>query len=166
MQYEKLRYQPNKKSQLLAIIGMALMTFALFKVINVYRYVNTTTTGIITPTIWVGIEILVGIGVMLLSFLASEKLKSYDRNWAFVGIFLTVYPLAKIFMLPLSLNKTMRQMIASGDVIKYNPTVWLVTVITVLVLSAVCYAFATVIAFKKTNQLEQYYKELNSSDGN
>ena len=166
MQYEKLRYQPNKISQLLVILGMAFMTFALFKVINVYRFVSDTTVGIINPKMSIGIEILVSVGIMLLSFLASEKFKSYDYKWGFVGIGLTIYPIIKIFMFPLSLNKTMIQLEEIGQGGKTNPTVWLWTVIGSLIVSALFYGAGTVIAMIKNNQLREYYKELNSSDAN
>ncbi|HKL94882.1 MAG TPA: hypothetical protein VJ845_00485 [Haploplasma sp.] len=166
MQYEKLRYQPNKLSQLLTVLGMAFMTFALFKVINVYRYVSTTTSGIINPSMSIGFEILIAVGIMLISFLASEKFKSYDYKWGFVGIGLTAYPIVKIFIFPLSLNKTMIQLKEAGQVLKVNPTTWLWTVIISLIISAVFYGLATTIAIIRNNQLRQYYKELNSSDAN
>ena len=166
MQYEKLRYQPNKLSQLLTVLGMAFMTFALFKVINVYRYVSTTTSGIINPSMSIGFEILIAVGIMLISFLASEKFKSYDYKWGFVGIGLTAYPIVKIFIFPLSLNKTMIQLEEIGQGGKTNPTVWLWTVIGSLIVSALFYGAGTVIAMIKNNQLREYYKELNSSDAN
>lgn len=167
MQYEKFRYQPNKKSQLLSLLGIAFMIFALFKVINVYKFIRFgAQNGVITPTSSLGVEILVAIIVMLVAFLMSEKLKSYDKNWLYVGVAVTLYSFVKIFILPLSLNKTIRVMIADGHTFKFNPTTWLITVIVSLAISAVCFGVATYIAYVKTNQLQQYYKEMEITDEN
>lgn len=167
MQHEKLRYQPNKKSQMISILGIVFMIFALFKVINVYKFVRFgSQNGVILPSFWLGVEILVAIIVMLVGFLASEKFKSYDKNWVYVGIGLTLYSFVKIFLLPLSLNKTIKQLIAEGHTFKLNPTTWLVTVILSLALSTICFGAATFIAYKKNAELAQYYEELNSTDEN
>ena len=161
MQYEKLRYQPNKVSQTFTLLGLVFMSYALFKVINVYRYVTTSNLGIIEPKIILGIEILVSIFVMLLSFLASEKVSTYDKNWLWVGVGLTIYPIVKIFLLPISLYKQFNTMIEAGETIKYNPTSWLIVVIVTLVISSLCYAYGTYVNYVKTRQLDEYLKELN-----
>lgn len=165
MKYEKLRYQSNKFAQLFMMIGMIFMVLALFRVINVYRFTpiqeSPDSRNVIAANIWVGLEILVAIFVMLLSFLAGERFKAYDKKWIPVGIGLTVYPLVKIFMFPLSLNKLLKEKIADGAQIKQNPTTWVIGVIIFLVLSSIFYAISTYIAYTKNKQLDIYYKELN-----
>lgn len=171
MQHEKLRYQPNKLSQILVMGGMAFMVFALFKVINVYRYTNQTTTGIILPNIFVGVEILVAIFIMLTSFLLGEKFKTYDKKWLPVGVVLTIYPIVKIFIFPIKLYKkiveTNEFLISSNlaNEIKYNPQRWFIVVVVSLIVSSVLYFIGTIISYKKTNQLEEYYKEAGLEHG-
>lgn len=164
MKYEKLRYQSNKIAQLLMMLGMILMVIALFRVINVFRLEVRVPNkpSNISSTIWLGVEILIAIFVMLLSFLASERLKSYDKKWLPVGAALVVYPLVKIFLYPIRLNKIMRQMIADGIEIDYKPQSWLIITILLLVLSAVCYALSLYSAYVKIKQLDTYYEELNA----
>lgn len=164
MHYEKLRYQPNKKSQLLIIAGMAFMVYALFKVINVYRYTNMSTAGIIVPTLGLGIEILIAIFVMLLSFLLSEKFKSYDARWNKVGFMLAIYSFVKIFIFPIIVYNKFNKLIDEGQTIKYNPKSWLTVVIVSLVISSALYLAGTIINVIKSQQLKKYYEELDSSD--
>jgi len=189
MQHEKLRYQPNKLSQLLVMGGMIFMVFALFKVINVYRYTNQSVAGIILPDIFVGIEILIAIFVMLASFLLGEKFKSYDRKWLPVGVALTIYPLVKIFIYPIKLYEKFNELITSGQIVSfktpiwmklvnkilelfkmetrmvYDSKTWLIIVISALVLSSVLYFLGTLTSYKKTNRLEAYYKEAGLEHG-
>ncbi|MGI6781227.1 MAG: hypothetical protein ACOX56_00070 [Acholeplasmataceae bacterium] len=162
--YEKLRYQPNRVSQWLIMGGMIFMVIALFSVINVYRYTTLTTAGIILPNIWVGIEILVAIFVMLISFLLGEKYKTYDKSWHWVGFALTAYSLIKIFIFPIILYNKFLDMIADGEIIKYKPKQWLALVIICLVVSAALYLAGTLLSIKKTGQLGKYYEELSLED--
>ncbi|HHW79423.1 MAG TPA: hypothetical protein GX742_01325 [Acholeplasmataceae bacterium] len=164
MLYEKLRYQPNKKSQLLIIGGMAFMVYALFKVINVYRYTNQSTAGIIAPTLSLGIEILIAIFVMLLSFLLSEKFKSYDAKWNKVGFILAIYSFVKIFIFPIIVYNKFNELIDEGQTIKYNPKSWLIIVIVCLVISSILFLVGTIINVIKSKQLKKYFEELDSSN--
>lgn len=164
MQNEKLRYQPNKKSQLLVMIGMILMLVALFLVINVFKYTNLEKEErLIKPTIGLGIEILIAIFVLLLSFLLGEKFKTYEEKWLYVGVALTAYPIVKIFIYPIKIYKRFNVIINAGYEIKYVPSRWLITVIALLVTSSIFYLMATITSYIKINQLKQYYKELESS---
>lgn len=171
MQHEKLRYQPNKLSQLLVMGGMVFMVFALFKVINVYRFTTLTKTAIILPNIYVGIEILVAIFVMLTSFLLGEKFKSYDKKWLPVGLVLTIYSVVKIFIYPIKLYKEIveiNEFLISSNLeheIIYNPQRWFIIVVVSLIVSSILYFIGTLISYKKTNQLEQYYKEAGLEHG-
>lgn len=189
MQHEKLRYQPNKLSQMYIYGGMVFMVFALFKVINVYRYTNQSVAGIILPDIFVGVEILVAVFVMLTSFLLGEKFKTYDRKWLPVGVALTLYSLVKIFIYPFKLYGKFNELITSGQTVSfktpiwmklinkvlellkletrlvYDSKTWLIIVISSLVLSSALYFLGTLTSYKKTKRLEAYYKEAGLEHG-
>lgn len=164
MQHEKLRYQPNKLGQLLTIGGMVFMVIALFRVINIFRYTNKVTLGLVTPTIMLGVEILVAIFIMLLSFLLSEKFKTYTASWLPVGIGLTAYSIVKIFLYPIQLFNKLNEMIALEEPVTINPNIWLTTIIILLSVSALLYLAATIITYIKVKQLKQYQEELDGQN--
>lgn len=167
MQNEKLRYQPNKRSQLFVMLAMVFMVIALFMVINAFRYHrDESQIRQILPNIGLGIEILISIFVMLLSFLVGEKFKTYDKKWTYIGFTLSVYAVVKIFIYPIKLFKRFNEMIAADIVIKYKPVLWITTVISLLALSAILYFLGSLTNYFKVKKLEYYYKELEVSEAN
>lgn len=165
MQNEKLRYQPNKKSQLFIMLAMVLMVIALFLVINIFRFSrNEVPERFIAPNIFLGIEILVAIFAMLLSFLLGEKFKTYDEAWLKVGVGLTIYPLIKIFLYPISLFNRMKQIISLGYPLKQDPLIWFISVLVLLILSSTFYFIGTFINYQKVKALKEYYKEVGIDD--
>lgn len=165
MQNEILRYQPNKRSRNFVMIAMVFMVVALFMVINAFRYHrDENEIRLILPNIWLGIEILVAIFVMLLSFLLGEKFKTYDKKWTYVGFSLTAYSVIKIFIYPIKLFKRFNVMINAGVEIKYNPYKWLITVISFLAFSAIFYFLGSITNYFDAAKLDNYYKELELSE--
>jgi hypothetical protein len=98
---EKLKYQTNASASLLTFLSLACSVIALFMLIN-YDNFGTGGSSIRTiPDHRIGIEIAIGIVTMLLTFLAAEKVKVYDRVWSFFGLFvLAVINIARIYHLP------------------------------------------------------------------
>lgn len=89
---QKMRYQKNQLSYAIVLVSMMLSLVALFVLINYDSFQAALGSQRVAPDMRVGLEILVGILVLLVSFLAAEKLKCYDPIWS-CGI---VYVLAAV----------------------------------------------------------------------
>gem|GEM_PF-3839486 len=89
---EKMRYQNNQSAYLLVMLSIVLGVISLFTLIT---YDEFSTPSIIEglplrviPDFRIAIEIALGIFTLLLSFLAAEKVKVYQRFWSFYGLFI------------------------------------------------------------------------------
>lgn len=89
---QKMRYQKNGLSYAIVLVSMILSLVALFVLINYDSFESALGSQRVVPDMRVGLEILVGILALLVSFLAAEKLKCYDPVWS-CGI---VYLLAAV----------------------------------------------------------------------
>lgn len=98
---EKMKYQTNTTASLLTFLSLACSVIALFMLINYDNFGSGGTSIRTIPDHRIGIEIGIGIVTMLLTFLAAEKVKVYDRVWSFFGLFvLAAVNVARIFHLP------------------------------------------------------------------
>lgn len=86
---EKIKYQVNKVSFYFAFLAIACNITFLFIVLNA-----------VAADFYIGLKILLNIGLMLAIFLGMEKAKTYSKNWSIVLIFLGVLAIARVFMIP------------------------------------------------------------------
>lgn len=106
-QVDKLRFQNNKVSQLLVIGALAFLTIGMFRLINYDDYASFEPKKVI-PDFYIALDIAFGILNLLILFLASEKVKYYDKNWSLFGVFImATLNLIRIFLTPIyALNKS------------------------------------------------------------
>jgi hypothetical protein len=98
---EKMKYQTNTSASLLTFLSLACSVIALFMLINYDNFGSGGSSIRTIPDHRIGIEIAIGIVTMLLTFLAAEKVKVYDKVWSFFGLFvLAAVNVARIFHLP------------------------------------------------------------------
>lgn len=147
---DKLRFQYNKLSQLLVLLGLGFVTIGMFLLITFNNYSDDNQIKVI-PDFYIAIDIVFGILNLLVLFLASEKVKYYDKNWSLFGVFImAVLNLVRIFLTPLyAFNKGW---LTSGR---------LTTIIILLALGVVSLVASGIIATRKYLLLSNHKKELN-----
>ena len=85
---DKMRYQTNSSAYSLILLGLALSVAALFAII---------TPSTIIPDFSTAIEILINIVLMLVTFLAAERCKFYERKWAIIVNVIAAVHILRIF---------------------------------------------------------------------
>lgn len=89
---QRMRYQPNTLSYAIVMLSIILSLIAMFTLINFDSFLPDLGAQRVAPDLRIGMEILIAIVSLLVSFLAAEKLKYYDPIWSF-GV---VYALAAL----------------------------------------------------------------------
>lgn len=137
---DKMRYQLNKLAYWLVLLAMIFQTVSLFM---------TITPRSVKPTMTTAIEILINIILLLVSFLAAEKVKAYSNKYAYGLFVISVIHLYRIFSEPLKLYK-----LGQLSAFRY-------TVITDLILiSIACLVTAALITLSKYKALKAHLKEI------
>ena len=137
---DKMRYQQNKLAYWFVLLAMVNQIGSLF---------TTIIPRSITPTFSTAMEILINITLLLLSFLAAEKVKAYSIKWAY-GLFVIAFAhLLRIFYEPLKLFR-LGQITAGHYFI----------IIDLIVGSIILLVIAAVITMKKHRKLMSHLKEL------
>ena len=137
---DKMRYQNNSSAYWLVLLGMAISVHALFSII---------TPKAVVPGLTTAVEILVNIVLLLFTFLAAEKCKTYNRDW---GIYLFVIAgihVLRIFFEPSNLLRNKQLTGFQFSVI-----------VTELVVVAVLFVIAGIITIKKHDTLKTHLKEI------
>lgn len=93
LKLEKMRYINNSLSYKLGLGGIAFSVLACFLALNSLAPSNVLTV----------FKIILNILVLLIGFLATEKVKVYNRGYANVSIVLGAISAARIFWYPLQL---------------------------------------------------------------
>jgi hypothetical protein len=156
---EMLRYRPNKASGNSAIFGMICAVVALSIVYsNIKRGVD-----------WrIGIDILGAIIILLGSFMASEEMKAYSKQWSYISFGLAALSVVRIFTYPLYLyNYTYEATVitynadgsikSTAKVLNHALNAGLFTaVIILLCLAAFFYILAGIISLYRGKALREY----------
>lgn len=155
------RYKRNKLAANLALLGLFIecLFFMVLYAINFTAY----------ATVLIGGSIILNLCVLLLTFLASEGIKVYNKKYAIVLLVIGVIQIVRIFIYPLD-------MLTDGSVLGYTTSFSSLTVryfgvnlgasevaavlIVYLVLSAACILASALIGYIKAVQLEKFNKDL------
>ena len=89
---EIMKYQADKLSYLLCILGI---------IFNVIYFVSIYTNRDIVPDAVVGADVLINIIFMMIVFMASEKLKLYEKKWNVYAALLGLVQILRVFWLPM-----------------------------------------------------------------
>ena len=137
---DKMRYQANSLSFGLVMLSLLPSIISLFATITPPAVVSTVTTGI---------EILLSILLLLVTFLAGEKAKAYQKKWGITLIVIAVIHILRIFFEPLKLY-------GLGQLTKGQFTIIILEIITASALLVV----AGLITIKKHNDLKKHLREV------
>lgn len=157
------RYKRNKLAANLALLGLFIncLYFMLFYGINFDSY----------ATMLIGGSVLVNLIVLLVTFLASEGVKVYNKNYSYVLLVLAVVQIVRIFIYPLDIASggsvlniatSFSSMRIRYFGITYTGNTGGVSAILIvyLVLSAACLLASAVIGYIRAVQLEKFNKDL------
>lgn len=106
IKHERLRYQKNKTSYILALGGLVFNCLYMVKLLG---------DPDIVPDIHVGIDVIINIVFLLFVFLGAEKLKVYNKIWCFIVTGIGLINFARIFYLPRRLLTMETPQILQGD---------------------------------------------------
>ncbi len=150
---DKLRYQTNSSAYALVMLSVAFSVVALFTLITYDAYGELELPYRVIPDFRIGLEIVLGIIMMLATFLAAEKIKYYSKSWAFYGLFILAgINLARIFNIPLYAFNN-----------EWIPQTIKVRAIIELAASALLLVGAAVITIRKILILNKHLKELEEN---
>jgi hypothetical protein len=137
---DKMRYQTNSSAYSLILLGLSLSVAALFAII---------TPSTVIPDLSTAIEILVNIVLMLVTFLAAERCKFYERKWAIIVNVIAAVHILRIFYAPTKL-------LAKGQITFFH-----FAFIAVLLISSALFLIAGgMITIKKSQVLHNHLKEM------
>jgi hypothetical protein len=137
---DKMRYQQNKLAYWFVLLAMSNQVVSLFA---------TIIPRTIVPSFTTAIEILINITLLLLSFLAAEKVKAYNIKWAYGLLIISFCHLLRIFYEPLKLFRLGQ--ISGGHYF---------LIIDLIIGSIVLLLVASFITIKKHRALMAHLKEL------
>ncbi len=157
-----MRYKTNKLPASLALLGIV---FGCLYFCLLYGYKTAYFS------MWqIGISVILTLIVLLATFLASEGIKSYKKNYSYVLLVLAAVQIIRMFGLPFeALRHDMN--LPAGDVraldVRYfgadlSSTASYVILVIWLAASAACLLAAAIIGYINCVKLEKFQKEVES----
>ncbi len=137
---DKMRYQANKLGYGLILLGMMLSVAALFMII---------TPPTVVPTFSTALEILINILLLLFTFLAAERCKYYQKNWAIMTIIIAAIHALRILWVPTKL-------LSNGE-LRIGQFLFIALF---LVLTSILMVFGALITLKRHHILITHLKEI------
>lgn len=102
---DRMRYQNNSTGYSLTFAGMFFFIWSLFTSINYSLFTGLADEVRVKPDFNIGLDITVSIVLILVIFLAAEKVKAYSIKWSYGLMIVSLINIARIFYVPLlSLN--------------------------------------------------------------
>lgn len=149
IEQEMMRYRSNKVSQYLVLFALAAVV-ASFS--TIYGYIKTADW-------FTGIDILVGIIVILFSFMASEELKDYNYKWSFYGYVIAAVAIIRIIYPVYTHN----QLNSAGEHVLEN--VRFTVSLLLDIVAGVSYALAATIGLIRSRALKKYLDSHGRTEG-
>ncbi|MDI6452492.1 hypothetical protein [Peloplasma aerotolerans] len=149
---DKMRYQKNTSAYGLVLLSIATSLIALFTMINFDTFGSGEGTMRVIPNLRVGVEIALGIVLMLSTFMAAEKVKYYDPTWSFFGLFILAgINFLRIFNLPIYAHER-----------GWIPTKTMQLVMLEFAVTAGLLVVAGIISLRKVIILHKHLKEIDA----
>ena len=147
---DRMRYTKNTTSSRLAILAIV---FDVLFFISLYK----SDVGTYYYTILIGASIIYNLVFLLATFLASEGVKNYQRNYSWLMLALGAGQIVRIFIYPVQAHSAVvagAQVMGDGQFIR---------MVIYLVLSAVCLLAGSVINWRKSKALADHIASLNAA---
>ncbi|MDR2822401.1 MAG: hypothetical protein LBV58_02480 [Acholeplasmatales bacterium] len=144
---DKLKYQFNSFSYWLVLLSLVLTIISLFSMINNDDFIISDVTISVIPDPLIGIEIAIGIVLMLVTFLTAEKIKAYNLKLTYFTFVLAGINIIRIFNVPLTFY--------TKDTPAYTTSTF-ITLIVELTVSSILLVLAGIISLQKINLMKKY----------
>ena len=159
---DKMRYQENKLSANFVLLSLVSSLIALFTMINYDKFSIAGDNLRVIPDMRIGIEIGIGIVLMLVTFMASEKIKFYDAFWSRIGLFILAgINLVRIFNIPFYIYG-----LYGDETVAMIPQGKFVMIVLLFVVSVIFLVLGGVFATRKVVLLEKHMKEIEAHGHN
>lgn len=152
-----LRYKKNKFASSFALLAL-VFNCLYFSVIYAISAVQSMFD------VWMGISVIVNLLVLLMGFYASEGVKGYNKNFAYVLFALAVLQLVRIIYYP-SIGMAKEWLVGNFffGITMTNASNG-VLMIVFLVASAACFIVSAVHGFIVARKLESFQKKLDNGE--
>ena len=148
---DRMRFTKNTLSSGLALLAIL---FNVFYFVSIYK----SDVGSYYYNILTGASILYNLIFMLVVFLSSEGVKSYNRSFARMLLVVGVLQIARIFILPVRAHAAVVTINQQETVVMQNAQ--FIRVIIYLAASAVCCLVAGVVGIRKSRALSAHMAAL------
>ncbi|MDD3113798.1 MAG: hypothetical protein WCR28_00970 [Candidatus Izemoplasmatales bacterium] len=153
LKIDRMRFQTNQIGYALTLLSLAISLISLFTLITYDEFSSGEDPIRVIPDLRFGIEISLAIVLMLMTFLAAEKVRYYHPFWSIYGLFvLAGINLLRIFNIPFYAFE-------KGWI---RESTKMVTIIEFAV-SAGLLVIAGIVSLIKVLQLRQHLKETETS---
>ena len=150
---DRMRFVKNSSSSRLCYLAILLNVLYF---VSIYK----SDVGSWYYQILVGGSIVYNLLFMLITFLASEGVKSYQKNYSKILLVVGVLQIARIFILPMKAHQAVVKVSGAETIVMQNPQ--FTRVLIYLVGSAACLIAAAVINWRKCGMLEAHMKTLDA----
>ena len=150
---DRMRFVKNTSSSRLCYLAILLNVLYF---VSIYK----SDVGSWYYQILVGGSIVYNLLFMLMTFLASEGVKSYQKNYSKILLVVGVLQIARIFILPLKSPQAVFKVSGVETVVMQNPQ--FIRVLIYLAGSAACLLAAAMINWRKCGMLEKHMKTLET----
>lgn len=147
---DRLRYTKNKLSANLALVGIL---FNVLYFVNIYQ----SDVNNYYYTITIGLSVVYNLVFLLLAFLSSEGVKTYNNSYAWLLIVIGVLQVVRIIGIPKMAHSTVTQ-VGGVDTLVMSDRQFM-TVVLFLLLSAAACVLGGITGLVKNHTLEKYKKE-------
>ena len=152
---DRMRFVKNTSSSRLCYLAILLNVLYF---VSIYK----SDVGSWYYQILVGGSIVYNLLFMLITFLCSEGVKSYQKKYTRVLYVLGALQVCRIFILPMRAHDATVKLSGADTVVMQTPQ--FIRVIVYLAGSAVCLLIAAVINQRKCRALEEHAKTLNAKE--
>jgi len=157
---DRMRFVKNSLCANLAIIAIV---FDVLYFINIYEADVTHTVGNFYYQYRIGVSIIYNILFLLATFLSSEGIKNYKREYAFALIVLGVLQIVRIFWLPA--QAAAAEVTVGSVTTRVMDAAQHVRVIIYLAASGACCIASGVIGLQRCRELSEHMASLEAKKG-
>lgn len=162
------RYKKNKLAANLALLGLVFNCLYFMLLYGIKASTVNDETGAATFTkfaqIEIGFSVIFTLLTLLITFLASEGIKGYNKKYGYVLVALAAFQVFRIFGYPLY---GLRNNLLTVNYFWFNPTtssLEFTLLLIFLVTSAACLVASAVIGYLRATQLELFEKKIESGE--
>ena len=153
IQLDRMRYVKNTASSRLCYLAILLNVLYF---VSIYK----SDVGSWYYQILIGASIVYNLLFMLMAFLASEGVKSYQKNYSWLLYALGIFQVVRIFIIPLQAHQAFVQVGGAETQVMQDPQ--FIRVVIYLVGSAACLIAAAFINQRKCSLLEGHLNTLEA----